>query len=180
MAWLSQYRVQARYNQWFNQKLYAASGTLTDEERKTDRGAFFKSVHRTLNHLVLTDSIWLLRFTQDDGFFPRDARGRIIPLTGLAQELYPDFEELSRHRVQLDGKLVEYARALTEEKLLAEVAYRTSTGDDHKHPLWIALTHFFNHQTHHRGQVTTLLNQFGVDPGVTDMIALARSEPIPE
>jgi uncharacterized damage-inducible protein DinB len=179
MSWLSQYRAQARYNQWFNQKLYAASATLTDEERKADRGAFFKSIHRTLNHLVLTDSIWLLRFTQNDAFFPRDARGRIIPLTGLAQELYGDFDELSRQRVRLDAELIGFAHGLSEETLLAEFSYRTSTGDNHSHALWVALTHFFNHQTHHRGQVTTLLAQFGIDPGVTDMIALTRSEPIP-
>jgi uncharacterized damage-inducible protein DinB len=176
MSWLTQYRMQARYNQWFNEKLYAAAGTLTDDERKQDRGAFFKSIHRTLNHLVLTDHIWMLRFTEDQRYFPRDAKGHIIPLTGLAQELYSDFAELTRQRVQLDAEIMSFAEGLTEAALAAEIAYRTSTGVTYKHPLWMALTHVFNHQTHHRGQLTTLLSQFHVDAGVTDMIVLIRTE----
>ena len=176
MSWLLQYRMQARYNQWFNEKLYAAAGTLTDEERKQDRGAFFKSIHRTLNHLVLTDHIWMLRFTQDQRYFPRDAKGHIIPLTGLSQELYTDFAELGRVRVKLDADILSFSEALSESALAANIAYRTSTGVNYEHPLWAALTHFFNHQTHHRGQLTTLLSQFQIDPGVTDMIALIRTE----
>jgi len=179
MSWLSQYRVQARYNQWFNQKLYAAAATLTDEERKQDRGAFFKSIHRTLNHLLLTDSIWLLRFTQDQGFFPRDAKGRIIPLTGLAQELYADFDELSQKRVQRDQDIVAFAASLSEESLNADISYKTTAGVEFKHPLWQALGHLFNHQTHHRGQITTLLMQLSVDPGVTDVIFMLRDEGVP-
>lgn len=179
MSWLSQYRTQARYNQWFNTKLYAAAASLTDEERKEDRGAFFKSIHRTLNHLVLTDHIWMLRFTEDQRFFPRDAKGRIIPLTGLAQELYADFDELTRQRVRLDGEIVSFVGGLSEEKLNADISYKTTSGHEFKHPLWHALGHFFNHQTHHRGQVTALLMQFKVDPGVTDMIFMLRDEGVP-
>ncbi|HEX6240160.1 MAG TPA: DinB family protein [Polyangiales bacterium] len=176
MSWFAQYQLQARYNQWFNEKIYAAAGTLTDEERKQDRGAFFKSIHRTFNHLVLTDSAWLVRFTGDQRFFPRDAKGRIIPLTGLGQELYASFDELRSHRARLDDEILAYTASLTEAELLRDMEYRTSTGQPYKHPLWMALTHLFNHQTHHRGQVTALLNQFQVDVGVTDLIAFARNE----
>jgi uncharacterized damage-inducible protein DinB len=176
MSLAEQYAGFARYNAWMNDKLYAAAAALTDEQRRRDLGAFFRSVHGTLGHLLLTDRAWLGRFTRDRTLSEsRDAAGNPIALTGrLDQELYADFDALRRERARTDADIVRWIGGLDEAALAAPLRYRTTAGIQHEHPLWWAVTHFFNHQTHHRGQVTALLKQLGVDPGVTDMIALLR------
>ena len=172
----AQYRALARYNTWMNERLYAVSANLPDEVRKEDRGAFFRSIHGTLNHLLLTDRAWLGRFTRDAALAQsRDADGNPIAYTGkLNQELYADFTLLRRERAATDAAIEAWVRDLTVERLAAPFGYRSSDGRQHEHPLWWAVGHFFNHQTHHRGQVTTLLMQLGHDPGVTDLVALLR------
>ncbi|MBK8261902.1 MAG: DinB family protein [Nannocystis sp.] len=161
----------ARYNRWMNEKLYSAAEALTDAERKCDRGAFFGSLHRTLNHLLLADRVWLGRF---NGVALLD--GELGPggIRALDQELYEDFDALRRERVKTDDALDAYVATLTPEKLAADLRY-VRRGAVHEFPLWHAVLHLFNHQTHHRGQVTTLLMQAGRDPGVTDLVALLRS-----
>jgi uncharacterized damage-inducible protein DinB len=162
----------ARYNRWMNEKLYALCAQLSDEERKQDRGAFFKSIHRTLNHILLADRVWLSRFqgaTVPNGFM---APGGI---RSLDQELYTDFQELCRERERTDGELSDWISALNEERLAAPLTY-VRHGQKIHSPLYFAVAHVFNHQTHHRGQVTTLLTQYGHDPGVTDFWAMLREE----
>jgi uncharacterized damage-inducible protein DinB len=161
-----------------NDKLYAAAATLSDAERKRDRRAFFGSVHGTLNHLLLTDRAWLGRFTRDPALATSlDAAGQPIPYTGrLDQELYADFALLRRERARTDAAITTWVASLDAARLTAPLSYRTSKGEPHEHPLWWAVSHFFNHQTHHRGQVTTLLTQLGRDPGVTDLVAFLRTE----
>jgi uncharacterized damage-inducible protein DinB len=172
------YRTFARYNRWMNERLYAACATLPEAERRRDRGAFFRSIHGTLNHVLLCDRAWLGRFTGDRTVFEScDAEGRPIPYTGrLDQELYVDFDLLRRERARTDAAIDAWAATLDAARLEAPFAYRTSKGDAFEHPLWWAVLHFFNHQTHHRGQTTTLLFQARVDPGVTDLVALLREE----
>jgi len=164
-------RVLARYNRWMNDKLYAVAEKLTDAERKQDRGAFFASIHLTLNHLLLADRVWLGRFTgatlQEGEMGPGGIRS-------LGQELYDDFDELRRERAKTDDELDAFVATLTEEKLTGELRY-LRRGAVNAFPLWHAVAHLFNHQTHHRGQVTTLLMQAGHDPGVTDLVAMLRS-----
>lgn len=166
MDLLDNLRLMAGYNRWMNERLYAACAQLSDAQRKQDCRAFFRSIHGTLNHLLLADRGWLSRF-----------EGRLWPYSGLGQELYSDFEELRRERQQTDQDLVIFLAGMTVERLQAVSVFRNSSGQEFRHPLGPALTHLFNHQTHHRGQVTTLLSQFGVDPGVTDVIAYYRSVP---
>lgn len=175
MSWLVQYRALARYNQWMNEKLYACAATLGDDARKEDRGAFFRSIHGTFNHLLLADSIWMQRFTGDSRHLPRDAQGEPIQIASLAQELYADFAVLRQRRAAMDTEIIAFTEALDEAALERPIRYATSRGDTCEHPLWPALSHVFNHQTHHRGQITTLLTQAGLDPGVTDFIAYMRS-----
>jgi uncharacterized damage-inducible protein DinB len=158
-----QFRMMAGYNGWMNEKLYAVCATLSDEERKRDRKAFFRSIHRILNHLLLTDRGWLGRFT-----------GAPWTFRSLDQELYADFDELRRERAHTDAAIEQYTAALTAERLLEDFSYTTYAGRKFTHPLGPAVTHLFNHQTHHRGQLTTLLSQLGIDPGVTDLIAYYR------
>ena len=162
----------ARYNRWMNDKLYGLSATLSDEVRKHDVGAFFKSIHGTFNHLMVADRVWLARFTgvtAPDGFM---APGGIH---ALDQELYADFEDLRRERALTDGELSAWVSGLTHERLAAPLVYMRR-GQKIESPLWQAVAHVFNHQTHHRGQITTLLTQQGCDPGVTDLWAMLREE----
>ena len=150
----------ARYNRWMNEKLYACCAGLTDAQRKEDVGAFFKSIHGTLNHLLLADRVWMGRFT-----------GAPFAARSLAQELYADFDELRRERARTDGDIVAWAEALRPEQLDGVLAYTSMVNPAPRRiGMDLAVTHFFNHQTHHRGQVTTLLSQRGIDPGVTDLM----------
>ncbi|MBI3374319.1 MAG: damage-inducible protein DinB [Betaproteobacteria bacterium] len=151
-----------RYNRWMNDRLYECCSTLSDAERKRDAGAFFKSMHGTLNHLLLGDRIWLGRFT-----------GNPFDVKSLDQELYSDFFELRSERVSTDIAISRWIASLSEGDLAGELFYMSVVNPAPRQlPLWLAVTHFFNHQTHHRGQLTTLLAQRGIDPGVTDLIWL--------
>lgn len=153
--------MMARYNQWMNENLYAVCADLSDDERKADRRLFFGSIHGTLNHLLLADKVWLGRFTRQ----PFDVRG-------LDQELFADFSSLREARADTDRLILEWTAGLTEAELARDLEYRSiSKPAPRSLPMWIAVTHLFNHQTHHRGQVTTALSQLGIDYGVTDLIA---------
>ena len=154
---MNYYSVMATYNQWMNQKLYDLCADIPNLERKSDRGAFFKSIHGTLNHILIADSIWLGRFTQQ-------------PFTAqLDRELYTDFSELRTQRERLDLTIIDWAQDLTPDWLNTDLTYTNNSGITRTLPHWVFVTHMFNHQTHHRGQLTTLLNQLGYDPGVTDL-----------
>lgn len=162
----------ARYNRWMNDKLYAVCATLSEEERRRDRGAFFKSIHGTFNHLLLADRVWLARFlgaSIPDGFMGPGG------IRTLDQELYADFEELRRERARTDDELSDWISGVTPEKLSGPLIYMRR-GEKIESPLYFAVAHVFNHQTHHRGQITTLLTQQGSDPGVTDLFAMLREE----
>jgi uncharacterized damage-inducible protein DinB len=157
-----------------NDKLYALASTLSDEARKHDSGAFFKSIHGTLNHLLLADRVWLGRFK---GAPPPDGFMGPGGIRSLDQELYADFEELRRERALTDDELSAWVSELTPERLAVPFTF-LRRGQQQSAPLWWAVAHVFNHQTHHRGQVTTLFMQQGHDPGVTDLFAMLRDEPV--
>jgi uncharacterized damage-inducible protein DinB len=172
------YRFLARYNQWFNARLLEACEQLSDDQRKQDRGAFFGSIHRTLNHLLVGDQVWLKRFRQcglDHGWQAPSLDEAVLDLpqgTALNSVLFDDWAATRAKRVQLDAAIVQWAADMPGGFGQFTMRYANSVGVQRVHPAWQAMTHFFNHQTHHRGQVTALLMQAGVDPGVTDLIAL--------
>ncbi|MDP9034985.1 MAG: DinB family protein [Myxococcota bacterium] len=166
------YRALARYNRWMNEKIDAAASTLTDEERKRDRGAFFKSIHGTLNHLLVADRIWLGRV--EGVVLEGDCLGP-GGIHSLDQELYTDFDQLRRERRATDAAIESWVAPLTAERLAAPFRY-VRRGIPFELPLWWLASHLFNHQTHHRGQITTLLMQAGRDPGVTDLLAMLHEE----
>ena len=172
------YEAFARYNRWMNEKLYGLCAGVPDEERKRDRRAFFGSIHGTLNHILLGDRVWMFRFTRDrERFQSLDRDGKPIRVHGLDHVLYEDFDELRRERARTDAQILEWARGLDESQLDRPLAYHTIvTDEDWEVPLWWALSHFFNHQTHHRGQVTTLLSQLGIDPGLTDLVVFLHDD----
>lgn len=158
MIYGNYYELMAEYNHWMNQKLYALCAEIPDEIRKQDRGAFFQSIHGTLNHLLFGDRVWLGRFTGQ----PFAAR--------IGQELYANFAELRLEREKTDLQLLSWTKTLTDNWLHHSFQY--TSGVDKKTrtlPTWVLVTHMFNHQTHHRGQLTTVLSQLGYDPGITDL-----------
>jgi uncharacterized damage-inducible protein DinB len=171
----TQYQAFARYNSWMNGNLYNSAAQLSDEERKREVGAFFGSIHGTLSHLLLTDRVQLGRFIGPGQTVSYDADRKPIAIKTLDQELYSDFETLRRERTATDKMIEEWTEKISAEWLASTMRYHAmSDGGDWDVPLWVAVTHFFNHQTHHRGQITTLLKQFGLDPGVTDFMPLFR------
>ena len=173
-AFLDNYRFLARYNRWMNQRLYQACETLTDEERKRERGAFFGSIHQTLTHLVLADKMWLHRFACQGPTFSA-LRSELLTLpdgSDYTSDLHPDWLDLCRTREALDAAVELWLTDMPPEFLLSTMHYANTKGVQRAHPAWQAMTHFFNHQTHHRSQAGTLLTQAGVDIGVTDLIAL--------
>jgi len=159
MSDVENYRLLARYNQWINQRLYACCAQLPDADRKRDLRAFFKSIHGTLNHNLLGDKVWLGRFV-----------GAPFKVESLSQELYADFDALRAERAALDERILAWTARLTPDWLAADFTYRRGNGATISAPGWVLASHFFNHQTHHRGQLTTLLTQLGVDPGDTDLL----------
>jgi uncharacterized damage-inducible protein DinB len=172
------YRLLARYNRLFNARLYDACEKLSDEERKRDCGAFFGSIHGTLNHLIWADKLWLARLAAQRPEFMAVLTPELLALPPGAVHatmLHEDWALLRAEREKLDAAIEAWVDGFTPDFPQSVMRYANTRGVRREHPAWIALTHFFNHQTHHRGQVTTLLMQAGVDPGVTDLIAFATA-----
>ena len=163
----------ARYNAWMNAKLYDAAATLSPQDLALDRGAFFGSILGTLNHLVVADTIWLKRFASHPAQPDSLEVVRQLPSpAGLDAVLFTDLGALRQRRSLLDDAINAWAAALPEADLAANLNYANTKGVAQSKPFDTLLLHFFNHQTHHRGQATTLLAQAGVDVGVTDLVAL--------
>lgn len=150
-----QVRLMSAYNRVMNERIYAVCAELTEAERRRDRQAFFGSIHGTLNHMLLVDRLWFGAFV-----------GKPVSFGALDEELYASFDELHHERVGMDAKICAWADQLLTATLNAPFQ---SGGGGMDYPLWAVVTHFFNHQTHHRGQITVLLSQQGVDYGVTDL-----------
>jgi uncharacterized damage-inducible protein DinB len=156
----------ARYNRLANKTLYEACAGLSDDERRRDLGAFFKSVHGTLNHLLLGDRIWMTRF-----------EGGAHPSTGLDAILFQEFEELRDARVEMDQRIESFFAGLPADFLDRTFRYVNNAGIESADPASVIVPHFFNHQTHHRAQVHTLLSQLGRDAPVLDLHRVLRPNP---
>lgn len=167
----------ARYNQWVNRKLYEKVQLLAAEEIAKDRGAFFKSILGTLNHILVADMFWLRRFSGSKACAASLApiREMVMP-TDLHDFLYDDIQVLASKREELDQLILSFSETWDDEMLGTTIRYRNMAGEKHEQPLGALLQHLFNHQTHHRGQVTTLLFQAGIDPEATDLLVLLMEE----
>ena len=171
---LRQFRRFAQYNAWFNGRLYEHVAALTEDERRRDLGTFFHSIHGTLNHILLTDRIWLGRFSRHPhGFRALDKTPLVFEFESLSQVLCEQFSDLLAQRRETDAAIESWVAELTPEILASDLTYSRSTGQSMVAPFWHAVAHLFNHQTHHRGQVTAMLSQLGRDPGVTDFMVTA-------
>lgn len=152
-------QLMASYNAVLNEKVYGAASRLTDEERKADRGAFFKSIHDTLDHIVWGDTVWLARLS-----------GEPIVTGPAGTRLHESWDALREARTALDARIITWASTLDDAWLRTPMTWTSKLyGFTQTHPRWVQVTQMFNHQTHHRGQVTTLLTQAGIDVGVTDL-----------
>lgn len=147
------YRFLARYNRWFNGRLYDACEKLGDEERKRDRGAFFGSIHGTLNHLIWGDTMWLGRFASQGSVFKALPADLLALPAGARYEtiLHEDWAGLCRQRARLDAAIEAWVAEISDDFLTHTMRYSNTKGVQRAHPMWQAMTHFFNHQTHHRG-----------------------------
>jgi uncharacterized damage-inducible protein DinB len=151
----------ATYNAEMNRRLYNAAAGLTDAERKADRGAFWQSIHGTLTHLVWGDIQWMSRF--DNWAKPEVAQKQ-------SSTMIDDFETLRARRVQADADITAWAGRVDEPWLAEDLVWFSGSAQKElrrtKGPL---VLHFFNHQTHHRGQAHALLTACGQDTGDTDL-----------
>jgi len=167
----------AHYNQWMNEKIYSAATQLTAQELALERGAFFGSIIGTMNHLIVADTLWLKRFTNHPAQFP--ALEPIIALekpAALNQLIFSELKPLRERRELLDKIISALIDRITAQDLAHVLHYLNTQGVAAQKPFYKLLLHFFNHQTHHRGQISTLLFQAGVNIGVTDLLALVPDE----
>ncbi|TVZ40841.1 putative damage-inducible protein DinB [Alteromonadaceae bacterium 2753L.S.0a.02] len=177
MSFVESFQRFAHYNQLMNQSVYNAAALITAEQLIENRGAYFKSVLGTLNHILVGDIHWFKRFAQHESqpdmldYFVNHR----LPQS-LDEIMYADFTELRRSREIMDQQIISFTAALSDEVLASTLTFRSSKGLEFTKNFGFVLQHVFNHQTHHRGQVSTLLFQMGVDVGVTDFFVLVPSE----
>lgn len=154
-------RLMAAYNAGMNHRLYGAADTLDDTARRAGRGAFWGSIHGTLSHLLWGDTTWMSRF---DGWEK--------PAVGIkdSARMVADWAALKSARLQADARIEAWAARLSEARLAAPLTWFSAVANrETTMPLWVTVAHFFNHQTHHRGQAHCLITQNGVTPADTDL-----------
>ena len=160
----------AAYNRWANARLYEAAFALDEVDYRRDVGAFFKSLHGTLNHLLLTDRIWMKRLT-GEGDHP-DRLNAII---------HDDRKQLALARADEDERIVHFVASLDEGALSSRLEYSTTSGKLFKQERAEILSHLFNHQTHHRGQAHTILSICtGRESPPLDLLGMQRGLPAPD
>ena len=161
---------RAAYNRWANARLYEAALALPDADYRRDAGAFFKSLHGTLNHLLLTDRMWFKRLT-GEGEHPNK----------LDAIMHEDRTSLALARADEDDRIVAYAASLSPEALDGTHSYKTTSGQPFTQKRRDILAHIFNHQTHHRGQAHMILSVVtGREPPVLDLLAMQRGGSAPD
>lgn len=166
----------ASYNAKMNTRVYDAAATLPADALSADRGAFFGSILGTLNHIVAGDTLWLQRYQgHPTTFRALEPMRDIAAPSGLTHVYSNDLAVLQAHRARLDAIIEALAAELSDHDLVQPVSYKNSRGAFQK-KFGSLLLHFFNHQTHHRGQVSTLLSQSKVDIGVTDLVVWIPDE----
>lgn len=173
MTTLDQFKLFADYNRLMNQRIIESAGRLTDEQLKSDRGAFFKSVLGTLNHILVGDIIWLKRF----GAHPASAKvleylSTLDDPESLDIPLFDDLKSLKAEREKIDEILINWIAGLSEDDLGDYLPYQNMAAKPQMKLVGSLVSHLFLHQVHHRGQATTLLSQSGVDFGETDILEI--------
>ena len=173
MALKQNFELMAKYNKWMNKQVYTAALTLDAPQLIEDRGAFFGSILGSLNHILVGDIVWLKRFSEHpNNYTSLQPLSSVSKPLALTEMLYSDFNELLKARIKMDELIVQFAMEVSEQDYELELSFNNMKGQAFKQKFGFLAQHFYNHQTHHRGQVTTLLSQLGIDVGVTDLLAL--------
>lgn len=160
-------RTMAQYNQWQNNGLRKIVKVMAEDALRLDRGAFFRSVFAAMNHLLWADQLWMARFDGGAG-----------PVVGADQHstLTPDKAEWDRQRFLTDGRITQWAKTLKTIDLAGEFSWYSGIyGRDLTKSKALCVTHFFNHQTHHRGQIHAMLTAAGQTPQATDLAFMSES-----
>jgi uncharacterized damage-inducible protein DinB len=159
-------KMMANYNKWQNDSIYSAGDQLSDDSRKLDRGAFFRSIHHTLCHLLWGDMIWTSRFA--------GLNGPDVNSIHQSSEMIDDWGELKSLRQQRDLDIISWAGKLENGLITGDLSwYSGAVKADVTRPLGEILVHFFNHQTHHRGQVHAMITAAGGRPDDTDLFVMS-------
>ncbi|MEM0984797.1 MAG: DinB family protein [Pseudomonadota bacterium] len=160
-------QLMARYNRWQNRNLYRVASGVSDEVRKQDRGAFFKSIHGTFSHILWADRVWMNRF---------DGWERPTTSQRDSGEMITDFEVLQSERKTDDQRIIDWADSLPEKTISGPLTFFSGALQaDISMPFWTSVTHFFNHQTHHRGQAHAMLTAVGGIPHDTDLFLMPEA-----
>jgi uncharacterized damage-inducible protein DinB len=171
MSLKSNFVLMAEYNKWMNESIYLAALDLSHEELTSDRGSFFGSVIGTLNHILVADIIWLKRFAaHPEHLSSLDYLSQKALPEKLSSILFGELTALREERAVLDKVILDFANQLSSEILATNLSYKNTKGVANVKCFAHLIQHFFNHQTHHRGQASTLLSQLGVDLGSTDLL----------
>lgn len=169
MQWSDHFRRYARYNAWINQSLLEASLSLSPAQQEQDQQVFFKSITGSWNHIMVGDLLWLNRLAI---IFPilADTMDNWPKPNALNQIIYPELKQLVKPRQQLDELIIQWCDFLRESDCEDRLQYHNTQDELQVQPLPQVLQHLFNHQTHHRGQITALLSQQGINYGPTDLL----------
>lgn len=158
-------KLLAKYNQWMNGKIYEACEGMDDQARKADLKANYKSIHSTLNYLLWADYVWLGRFTEGT------ALAKDYPKGPIGVDLYDDWESLKAARQSMDDDLLAWSESVSPDWLAGDYSWHSVlTNKTISKPAWVLVSHLFNHQTDHRGQVISLLKQQDVSVGDSDLL----------
>ena len=158
MSQISNFQLLANFNKWTNEKIITSCKKLTETEYKKDRGAFFSSIHGTLNHLLVVDRAYISRI-----------EGKDHGLKGLDQILFKSLLQLEEARIKEDKRLVDLINNLSEESINKEITYKSFETSKNTYTINTILITLFNHQTHHRGQIHNMLSQAGIKPPQIDI-----------
>jgi uncharacterized damage-inducible protein DinB len=149
----------SRYNRWANRRLYGAVAQLDEVEFHAKRSGFSPSIAKTLNHLVVTDRIWLGRLS-----------GRLSEHRNLDEMPYGDLQALTAAREAEDQRLIAFFKELPAARIDAVFDYQNMAGAPRAQPMALVLAHVFNHQAHHRGHAHAMLSATRVAPPSLDMV----------
>lgn len=165
------FTILAEYNADMNRKLCQVLQEMPKKELMADKKAFFGSIYGTANHIMVGDLMWLKRFRKFKRHFDALSELKKFPKpTGLSHMLYNNVNDYIEARKSLDNVIVQFIEQTKEKDYDSVLHYKNSQKMKFDRRLGLLLLHFFNHQTHHRGQITTLLNQINLDMGVTDLL----------
>ena len=166
------FELMAHYNRRLNEQVYGAASGLDNTTLCKDLGAYFNSILGTLNHIMVGDLLWLNRFAKhSDLFVSLSKLNSYESPTSLDEILYQDFNRLRHVRAEIDQIIITWATSeAQQDDYMRAFKYTNSKGISSTRNFGEVVSHFYNHQTHHRGQVSTLLSQLGYDIGVTDFL----------